>query len=138
MKDLLSPLQTAIYDLLTGDSALTAIVTGVFEHVPGNQNYPYVVIGDFLSTEFRTHSRDGEQVIATLHIYDEAEGFKVSQSILDRLHTLLGDIDDLVVAGFDFIASWFLGSQTFREPDGLTRHIAVQYRIQVLDDTLRA
>jgi hypothetical protein len=131
MSSALSPIQQAIYNRLTGDSALMTKVTGVFDYVPDNQAFPYVTLGEATSNPYRTFSRFGEEVTITCHIWSRYDGFKEALDILNEMNRLLADKDDLSVTGYDLICCFYEFSETLRDPDGITRHVPVRYRLVV-------
>jgi len=140
MQTALLPLQTSLYELYTGDGTLMALVTGVFDFVPGNQAYPFIRIGEFDSSEWRTHSRPGEQVVVTVHIYKDdnraARGNKVLWQILDEVNRLTGDVTNISVDGYDVIASWYQSSTIQLEvakDQRLIRHLIAKYRFKMLE-----
>jgi Protein of unknown function (DUF3168) len=128
MSSSLLPIQQAIYNRLTGDSVLMAKVTGVFDYVSDNQAFPYITIGEATSNPFRTFSRFGEEVTVTLHIWSRYDGSKEALEILNEMNRLLAD-QDLAVTGYDTVACFYEFSETLRDPDGITRHLVVRYRI---------
>lgn len=130
MSSSLKAIQQAIYERLTADTVLMGKITGVFDEVPQNQPFPYVTIGDMTSTPWRTMSRFGEEVTITLHIWSQQKGFREAYEILDDLNRLLAD-QVIPVLGWDVAACWYEFSDTIRDPDGVTKHIPVRYRMQV-------
>lgn len=129
MSALLS-IQQAIYQILTADTTLMTKITGVFDQAPQDQAFPYVTIGEATSSPFRTMSRFGEEITITLHIWSQYHGFKESNEILAELNRLLAD-QDLTVTGYDVVSCMYDFSETLRDPDGITRHVPVRYRIIV-------
>lgn len=123
-------IQTAIYSRLTGDSTLMSKITGVYDDVDQDIQFPYVTIGDATSNPWRTMTRFGEEVTITLHIWSRYKGFKEALGILGDLNRLLAD-QSLSVTGYDVCASYYDFSETMRDPDGHTRHVPVRYRIQL-------
>ena len=124
----LAAIQKAVYERLSADSSLMGKVTGIFDFVPDNQEFPYVTIGEATTVPFATFSRFGEEATITLHIWSRYQGFKEIADIMDDLNRLLGH-QDLQVIGYDTITCFYDFSETLREPDGITRHGVVRYRI---------
>ncbi len=125
----LPELQRAIYGVLSNDTTLGALVTGVFDWggVPESQAYPYVTIGDATEVPFNTLGKRGYQTTVTLHIWSRALGFAEVYSILARLNTLL-DQEPLSLQTQTHIFTMLDNTQTLDDPDGLTHHVAVRYR----------
>lgn len=123
-----SPIQQAIHNKLTADSTLMAKVTGVFDFVQDNQSYPYIVIGEGTSVPMVTFDRFGEEATTMIHIWSRYQGFKETADIMDDLNRLLAH-QDLTMDGYDTITCFYDFSETLREPDGITFHAVVRYRI---------
>ncbi len=63
-------LQAPLYTRLTGDAALDALVSGVFDHVPEGTAYPYVVIGEYTEIPNDVLTAQGRDVTASISVYD--------------------------------------------------------------------
>ena len=44
----------AIYEKLTANSSLLGQVSGVYDHVPQTESFPFVALGEMVETEFNT------------------------------------------------------------------------------------
>lgn len=130
MSSALLSIQKTVFARLRADQDLMMKITGVFDEVPRDQLMPYVTVGDATSSPFRTMSRFGEEVTITLHIWSQYNGFKESLEILEDLNRLLAD-QELEVTGYDTVACFYEFSETIRDPDGITRHVPVRYRIKL-------
>lgn len=124
------PLQVAVRQRLLADPILMAKIKGVFDSVPNDQAFPYVTIGDVTSSPYRTFDRFGEECTITLHIWSRYNGFKEAAEILDDLNRILADTV-FSVPGWDMEACYYNFSETLRDPDGITRHIPVRYRVRL-------
>ena len=123
--------QRAIYRELTANQDLMSIITGVYDHVPENQPFPYVSIGEFTSAPFRTQTRFGEEITVTMHIWSQEEGYREAAAILDQLNKSLADAV-INVEGFGDVGFFYEFSQALKDPDGVTRHMPVRYRLKIL------
>nr|WP_260440079.1 DUF3168 domain-containing protein [Cohnella lubricantis] len=123
-------MQTAVRTHLIADAALMAKVKGVFDAVPNDQAFPYVTIGDVTSVPNRTFDRFGEECTITLHIWSRYAGFKESAEILDHLNRILADTV-FPVPGWEVEGCYYDFSETIRDPDGVTRHVPVRYRVKL-------
>lgn len=130
MASSLWPIQQAIYSTLTGDAILVGMITGVFDHVPENQPFPYVTMGEGTEVPFRTFGRNGSETTLTMHIWSQYEGFKEALDILSRMNDLLDD-QPLAVAGYSTVLLLFEHADTMLDSDGITRHVPVRYRMVV-------
>lgn len=129
MKDSQIAVQTSVLTTLTGDTALMALITGVFDIVPSSQAVPFVSIGDFSSSDNSTNGVDGMEHTVTLHIWDEGGSRLRLKQIMSRLIELLHDSDLTLSDGHNLVNLRFEFSETFRDPDGVTLHGVQRYRV---------
>ena len=122
--------QKAAYATLTGDAALMAKVTGIFDAVPDDRAFPYVTIGDETETGFNAFSKIGKVVVLTLHVWSQYQGFRQADEILVRINEVL-DGAALTVTGYALVAVQFVSSEHLRDPDGITRHVVARFRCLV-------
>jgi hypothetical protein len=121
MSDSAFPLQKAIYDALTGDSDLMALITGVFDNVPQGQAFPYVTIGDDILTDWASHTFDGASIEASIHAWARANGRKGCKSIQAEIRRILHDVS-LSVSGFKTVSLRQTFENTMLDPDNETYH----------------
>ncbi|MAN76870.1 MAG: hypothetical protein CML24_06675 [Rhizobiales bacterium] len=132
-------IQEAVYSILTQDAALMNIITGVFDFVPDNKNFPYVQIGEFTTGPFQTYDRYGQEVTLTIHVYSQQigpnayQGMSEIQAIMNLVQGLLARTS-FQVDGWGNIGCWGDFEQTLLESDGITRHGILRYRMLVLQD----
>lgn len=91
--------QEAIYARLTAE--LGNKVNGVFDYVPEDTKFPYVVIGRLQSTPERTKTTVGERVEVELDIWSSAKGKKETISIVNLIKDALDE--ELSIPGVDLI-----------------------------------
>lgn len=130
--------QAGIYALLEADTALGALVTGVYDGLAPEGSEPdYVVIGEMSSTPDGSHSGEGRQTTAVLHTWTKAEGFQTANAIGARLVALLWHRHaelDAAVAGH---AVWRVEhefAQTLIDPQPGIRHRVDHFRIWTKGD----
>jgi hypothetical protein len=139
-------LQNAIYAALTQDSALTALlatnpydsptVSAVYDDPPqmdapeDASAFPYVIIGDDVSSQFDTDEIKGKEYIITLHVWDRYLGRRRVKQIMDRLYNLLHD-STLHVIGVNSIFCFWESSLMVPDDDDLTQHGVTRFRIAV-------
>lgn len=134
-----NPLQAAIYTAITGDTGAgglmagggAALILGCFDAagLPEAQAMPYVTIGWFDSSPaLRTMGKNGEEVLASIHVWTQKRGFKSGNDILKRLNMLFGD-NALTVTGYSIARSLFERSQNVADPDTDVEHIVATYRV---------
>lgn len=130
-----SEIQAAIYTKLmpggTLDSQLAALgVVGVFDlrAVPDNQPFDYLIIGDSHEMPMNTLGRRGYEVTTTIHIFSRQRGAKATDGMIARLNALL-DQQPLTLATHTHVGTFYEDSRDTAQPDGLTLHTLVMYRI---------
>ena len=116
---ILQALQSALYVRLSGDAALSAMISGVFDHVPDHTDYPYVTLGDASSRDWSTTTTTGADTQFTLSIYSRSGGRKETLLIMERLHTLLHGVA-LAISGHQCVSLRHSTSSVQLEGDGLT------------------
>lgn len=135
----LGQLQESIYGILTNDAWLMNQITGVFDFVPDNQNFPYVQIGEFTTSPFQTYDRYGQEVTATIHVYSQRIGPNAYQGMA-QIDAIMNSVQRLLartffpVQGWGDVGCWGDYEQTLLESDGITRHGILRYRIKLLQE----
>jgi len=79
------PLQQAIFSRLNNNTALNSKITGVFDFVPQDTPFPYVVIGNPTVSPFETKLSYRENIPWTLHCYSDYRGKKETMEILNLM-----------------------------------------------------
>lgn len=126
----LLPVQGAIVALLREDPALTAMVRGVYDYLPEDVPYPFVVVGEAIETPDNRHGGFGRQTVPTLHVWDQYRGYARLLRVGARITELL-DHQPLTIPGVDWIATRYEFSQTLTDPEppGDIRHLVLRYRV---------
>jgi len=128
-------IQTAIYGVLNGDSTLTSTLgAGVYDEVPEDASYPYVVVGEAYETPDNAHDRYGRDTMVTIHTWSEQDGFKEALTVGNRVVELL-DHTSLTITGWHHVATRYEFSQTLRDPNPNLRHVATRFRV-VTEETV--
>lgn len=120
-------LTVAVFDKLDGDATLGALVTGVFDHVPDEQDLPYVTLDGPEGKDWSAKDFDGMEHSMMIHSWSEIPGWKEVQDIMSRVHELLHDVA-LTLSGFTLVNLRFESHQQLRDPDGVTRHGVQRFR----------
>ena len=123
-------LQKAIYSRLTGFAALMALADSVYDHVPQEANFPYVVIGDDAYAPLDTHDTIGSDSTATVHTWSRYRGLKETKQIQREIYNALHR-HSLSVTGADTTDCQFIFGDIFLDQDGLTRHGVQQFRVML-------
>lgn len=119
-------IQQALHGILSSDTELAGMVTGIFDFVPAKTDYPYVTLGDSRATDQSTQNQRFTQLSLTLQIYSRARGRKEADQIMQRIHTLL-DGAALVAEDFQIVDLRYTQSQIDLLRDGLTYLGKIQF-----------
>jgi hypothetical protein len=122
-------LQQAIYARLTGDAALMGRITGVFDHPPAKQAFPYIVLGTTTAEDEDDDRTTGFQAETMIHVWARGHAggrdVKVIQADVYRLlHRSPPTVTGALVsdATIEF-------TEQFRDPDGLTTQGVQRLRV---------
>lgn len=123
---------SAVYGRLTGDATLMGLVEGVYDDVPQDAAYPYIVVGEETTLNAGTKTLDGLEYTLTIHVWSRYRGLKETKQIMERIYALLHTYD-LAVTGASLVNLRQEFSSTFVDADGLTRHGVIRFRAMVFD-----
>ena len=129
-------LQDAIYDALTGSSPLMAMIKGLYDSVPqptdsgAGAEFPYVTYGEASHTDWSTDTESGDDATITIHTWSRYRGRTETKQIQGVVYDALHRVE-LTVTGFAFVAIDWLGSDSFVDADGLTRHGVQTFRVLI-------
>ena len=121
-------IQKAIFQTLTADTDLMQAVTGVFDHVPQNQPYPYVVMGEDTALQWDTDDSDGTEATLTIHVWSRQAGRREAKEIMQVIYGALHRVD-ISIDGMHTVLCFWEFSETFLDPDGVTRHGVTRFRV---------
>lgn len=125
-------LQKAIYDKLKASAALTAIVgQRVYDDVPQGSQFPYVVLGDDITSAWDTDCKAGFSALITVHGFSRYQGRKEAKAIGDAVYAALHNAGFLT-ANFYAAACAFDTQSVIIESDGVTRHTVTRFRAEFL------
>lgn len=127
-------LQSAIYSILNGDATLDGIIGNnkIFDNVPQDTPYPYVVIGNINVINTGTKTLDGNEYNVDIDIWSEYRGKKEISDAMERIYELLHDTT-YSVSGANFVNSQVRSTITLVENDGITRHAVLSLSVIVYD-----
>ena len=121
-------LQTAIYSALSGGQSVPVYAQG---SVPDNAESRYIVIGNDTLIEWDTDGRTGFEATITIHTWDstaENRSYLPLKGIMGDIYNLLHRAE-LSITGYNTIGIDFEFSETYLDPDGLTRHGIQRFRV---------
>lgn len=123
-----NPLQTAIYQLLSADSALMAMVSGVYDRPPQGSDYPFVTLGESSIQDLSNIAATASGQVAHLHVWSREGGRKQAALIMERIYTLLNRAA-LSVTGQTLVEISFATSTILLEDDGWTYHGTMHFNV---------
>lgn len=121
-------IQTAIYSALSGDAALAALVSGVYDHADQDTAFPYVTIGEDTLRPWDDKGVDGFEATITLHSWSRHRGREEVKDIQAAIYAVLHN-GALSVSGYDAVLILLDFEDSFLDQDGLTRHGVSRYRL---------
>lgn len=128
------PLQRAIFDTLDGSIlGLGGATVAVYDDVPENTAYPYVVIGEETAANNGTKDVDGIEHTLTLHVWSQYRGRREIKEIMSSVYQLLHDAA-ITVSGASLVNIRQEFNNTLMENDGITRHGVMRFRAVVFDN----
>ena len=107
-------------------------ITGVFDDVPENTAYPYVVIGEETATNIDTKDKDAHEHTLTIHVWSQYRGRKEIKNIMSSVYTTLHNAS-ITVSGASLVNIIHEFENTLTEADGITRHGVMRFRAVVFD-----
>lgn len=119
------PLQVAIFNTLTGT---TAVTVPVYDEVPPGGVRPYITIGPLVQVTDDDHNAHGVIIDVDIHVWTESEGIKQAQAIFATFDPLLHR-QSLAVTGWTKVHCALQQSSEETDPDPEIRHLLCSYRV---------
>ena len=129
-------IQGAVYAALTGNTALMALVRGVYDAQPrpltGSDvlQFPYVTVGEDTHTDWSTDTESGDDATITIHTWTRYSGRKQEKEIKAAIYGALHR-QALAVPGYALVSCDWIGSDSLIDADGETRHGVQTFRIVI-------
>ena len=99
------PLQQAVFAALTGDAVLQGFLGSparVFDHVPQDSQFPYLVIGEDATGPFDTKTEDGMEHRFTVHAWSRYRGLKETKQLMAAVTAVL-EAQNLSIPGHTLV-----------------------------------
>lgn len=128
----INALQVQLFEALDGEAP-----ADVYDNVPEHVVKPWITIGDAIAIPDNWHGGFGWDILSTIHVWTKSHGFKPTLDIVNQVAAIL----DHKRASLALPDSWYVVSirfvqlQTLRDPDPEIRHVPVQFRIVIHQDT---
>ncbi|MDD3029975.1 MAG: DUF3168 domain-containing protein [Alphaproteobacteria bacterium] len=129
MTDVLFGLQQAVMTALAANEA----VPEVYDHVPQDAAFPYVVWGPMHVAAEDSKTDTGFETTVTLNIWSRYRGGKETRAIFQALYDALHRTT-LTVSGQAFVTASFLSADFSLDEDGLTYFAAVRFMFETQDN----
>jgi len=122
-------LQQAVYDAITADAGLIALVGAprVYDDVPQGAPFPYLTLGQSTSRDWSTGSDSGEEHTLTIHVWSRAAGRKQVHEIMSALRTALHE-RSLALAGHRLVLLRHDLSEARRDTTANAYHGLIRFR----------
>ncbi len=128
-------LQKSVFSALNGASITDAggsAITGVFDDVPQDTAYPYIVIGEETASNISTKTLDMHEHTLTIHTWSQYRGRKEIKVIMEQIYDTLNNAS-LSVSGGQAVNMKQEFLTTLVDADGITRHGIMRFRAVVSD-----
>lgn len=121
-------LRQALRTTLLAAGEITALVsTRVYDDVPEDPKFPYIVLDTLDMTEEADKTNDANAVTATLVVWSDYRGYKEVEQILSAIYNTLHRVYP-TVTGYDVLVSHFVASEEGRHDDGIGRYGTSRFR----------
>lgn len=128
MSDPSLELQTAIVTKLKADGGMNAVVgTRIYDNVPPTATFPYVSLGDSQVLPDKADCIDGTEIFFSIDGWSRDKRYPECKQISKAIVACLDD-QQLTVNGYDAVVFELDSVNYLRDPDGITRHVALSFR----------
>ena len=127
-------LQKSIFTTLNGNvSGIDDANVSIYDDVPENTAYPYVVIGEETASNDGSKTLDGIEYTLTIHAWSRYRGRREIKEIMQSVYENLHDTA-ITVTGASLVNVRQEFNTTLAENDGITRHGVMRFRAVVFDN----
>jgi hypothetical protein len=137
----LDNLQRAIFTKLTGDSALMALIVGVYaDHPQDNDSgsttpFPYVTIGQDRGQNWDTKTTTGASVVCQIDTWTRSGNFLTAKAISAAIRLTL-HYQPLIIPQANHTMTVVQSEGFMKDPDGTTKHGVLQALVTYTDITI--
>lgn len=123
-------LQAAAIETLQNTVPIMAAVSGIYDGPPPRPAFPYIAIGDGVSTDWSSKTARGRDLRLVFTVWDDG-------SVPGRLHSLMQQVEDAVPTLNRDLDGWHVASLVFvrsfvaRDADGPWAGM-IEHRVRVL------
>jgi hypothetical protein len=113
-------------------SQITAVASRVYDRAPQNVVFPFIQIGDIQTVEDGADCIDGTEVFVTLHVWSRAVGRVEARQVAASCRLALHEwLPDLTANGFRCVEHMHRDTRVMEDPDGLTSHGILNFRLLI-------
>lgn len=123
----LNDLQKAVFSLLSNDSILSGLVSGIYDHAPDGAAFPYVSFGDVRMADWSTKTTRGLEYEFELHAWSRNGGKRQCSLIMDVVNDVL-QVGTIVTDHGSIMSMTLKSAEIERENDAITYRGTMQYR----------
>lgn len=122
-------LQKAVHAVLSGDSALVALLGGarVYDDVPRGAEFPYITFGPVTVRDWSTGTETASEHLFSLHVWCRSAGERQVHLIIDAVRVALHD-SALTLSGHRLVNLRHEIFDAARQSDGETYHGLMRFR----------
>jgi hypothetical protein len=114
-----SAIQKGVIDALAADGQITSAVNGVYQHIPQEEDFPYIRVRVGVSENWLTATTSGKKITLVISVFFKTRSSKPVLDVLERIHALLHD-QDITLSGATLVNMRFLENEVDILRDGLT------------------
>ena len=123
----IAEVQAVIYGALT--SALSPVA--VLDAAGPDQEFPYVTVGEFAGEHDDTLSDQCVYLDAMIHVWSRQAGMQQTQFLMEAIKDALHRQKFSLPGQMQWVSCVWEYGQVLRDPDGVTRHGVMRFRISV-------
>ena len=118
-----------LFTVMRADAQLMALVGNrIYNHIPQDSPLPCLRARWDSVNEWDTKTSDGYDGNITVDIWSSHRGDKEALAIFDRTYSLLHKSELPLTSGQSLLLRYTM-SDSFLEPDGLTHHTVIRFRL---------
>jgi len=122
--------QAAVYERLAGDTALAALLpaSGIFDAVPDDTPFPYIVFGDLTARPADTQGTTGYDITLDIETYSRNAGMKEAKGLMQAVYDCLHN-QSFSIEGQTLLLCLETASNCTLQPDGRTRKSVQRFHL---------
>jgi hypothetical protein len=120
----INEIQKYLIDILSSQNAIASEVNGIFTHVPNNNKFPYIHIGNFVLEDLATKTEKYYKLFFNISIYSRMRNYDGIFLIADEIQQLLSK--DQFLKNLQF-----LGLEINQKSDGITSFANLKFKLLI-------